>query len=671
MSRTVYRSIGAVLLLLVVLPLGSLAPPAVPGSPAEHIASLARSYYGALLLGGAGIALLALPLAFTRLPRRLGERLGRRAGRLLLAPGSRSFALAAGATSGLLTLLLSRHAFALRPALLDASAQLVHARYLAAGRLSGPELAAPEFFLFQYMVNLPSGWASQYPPGHLALLAGGLAAGVPWLVGPLMVAVAVALTSRVAEELLPEDRAAARLGTALLALSLFFLGHGATYMSHSTAAALGALAVLGGVRGRASGGWALAAGLAAGLAFATRPVAGLVAGCTALAALALPPAGESVRDAARRALRRVPLLAAGSLPPLLALGAYNLRLFGNPTRFGYVAAEGPGHGMGFHPDPWGNPFGPLEGLVRTSRDLLALGLDLLVTPVSAVVVVAAFLLLGPTRPRALPVLLVWALLPLVAHFFYWHQDLFLGPRLLTEFAPPWAILTAVAALGLVRRTRGEGAGRFDLHGWVVGVLLLSAAAGAALLVPQRMALYAAQWGPASRAPVPEVGEPSLVFVPVSWSERLGARLAGRGMRVDSVRMALRHNSSCEVQEFLDGRGGALRFEARAGVEVVEVRVEGGGVVRSFLGERPAPECVRQLGADRQGALGLPELLWQGDLPGLPAEGALFARDLGPELNPRLLELHPGRRPLVHLGPALVPYEAGMRRLWSLPGEPPD
>jgi hypothetical protein len=653
------------------------------------------------VLGGVGVALLSALLGLTRLPRRVGSRLAGPARRLLLAPRPTTFAVAAGAAAGLLTLLLAGLAFSFRPVLLDATSQLVHARYLASGRLAGPELALPEFFLFQFMVNLPVGWASQYPPGHLALLAAGFGVGAPWIVGPLLAAATVALTARLAEDLLPDDRLAARLGTVLLASSLFFLGHAAGYMSHATAAASGALAVLGGLRARGAGAagraWLVASGLAAGTTFATRPVAGITVGAVALASLLLAEGGEPIRARLRRVARRLPLFAAGGLPPLAAVGAYNRHLFGSPTRFGYVVAEGPGHAMGFHRDPWGDMYGPLDGLVQTSRDLLALGLDLLVTPLSAVLVIALYLLLGPARPRALPVLLLWALLPVVGHFFYWHQDLFLGPRLLTEFAGPWAILTAVAVLGLVRRTRHlpRGSGRLDLHGAVRSAFLLAGVAAVVLLIPQRVAFYASQWGAAARAPAPAVGEPSLVFVQGQWTERLGARLAAHGLRVDSVRAALRHNSSCEVQEFLDARearrSGApgpaptreaadprapagLRFEPRPGVGIVEVRLDRSVTVRTYVGEEPTPACLRQMNADRRGAVEFPELLWQGDLPGLERGGAMFARDLGPALNARLQALHPGRRPLVylrpqpHLAPVLLPYAEGMTVLWELPGD---
>jgi hypothetical protein len=49
---------------------------------------------------------------------------------------------------------------------------------------------------------------------------------------------------------------------------------------------------------------------------------------------------------------------------------------------------------------------------------------------------------------------------------------------------------------------------------------------------------------------------------------------------------------------------------------------------------------------------------------------MYARDLGPELNARLIALHPTRRALLYgrfdaaRGWELLPYAAGVERLWA-------
>src|SRR5690606_37958864 len=140
---------GLVLLLLVLLPLHRLGGRGLPGSPAEHLRSLSESYFRASWIGLLGSVVLALIMGLTPLPRHLA-RWGAGSARWLLAPGPWSFALGVGAAAGLLTLALSVHGFALQPALLDATSQLIHARYMASGALAGPTLQQPEFFTFQY-----------------------------------------------------------------------------------------------------------------------------------------------------------------------------------------------------------------------------------------------------------------------------------------------------------------------------------------------------------------------------------------------------------------------------------------------------------------------------------------------------------------------------------------
>lgn len=682
--KTVSRVSGVVLLLLVLLPLHRLGQRGLPGSPAEHLRSLTDSYVRASWTGLVVAATLALLLGFTPLPRIL-VRWGAAGGRRLLAPGSGAFALGVGLVAGLLTLALSAGAFALQPALLDATSQLVHARYLASGSLAGPTLDHPEFFTFQYMVNLPSGWSSQYPPGHLWALAAGFLLGAPWLVGPLLAVLAVGLTSRLGEELL-DDPLPARLGAVLLALSPFFLGHNATYMNHASAAAWGVAALFCTVRGRGAAGagtgltWTLLGGVAAGMVAATRPLGGLTVLLVALALLVRRSTPSAPLPHPRALLARLAAFGVGALGPVALAARHNAILFGSPPRFGYDVAQGPGHGPGFHLDPWGQLYTPLEGLAQTSSALVALGMDLLLTPVSALLLVALVLVRLAPGPRGLGPLLLWALLPLALHFFYWHHDLFLGPRLLHEFAPAWALLVALSAVQVGRwagtRPAGRPHPRFDAPGALLAVTWLAATAALVVFAPLRLDFYARQWGEASRPPLPRAEPSALVFVHGDWSDRLAARLAATGMRTDSLRAAVRHTTSCELQEHLDAppgeRAGSppLRFQPSPDRRLEELVLPSGTRIVTAPGEEPTPACAREVRADRLGTLDLPPLLWRGDLPGLERGSPLFARDLGPELNERLLARYPGRPPFLHLPPSsasgeiLVPYREGIRQLWE-------
>jgi hypothetical protein len=174
---------------------------------------------------------------------------------------------------------------------------------------------------------------------------------------------------------------------------------------------------------------------------------------------------------------------------------------------------------------------------------------------------------------------------------------------------------------------------------------------------------------------PSVTRPTLVFVHGSWEDRLAARLAGAGMRVDSIRLALRSNSSCTVERYLDAleEGAApvsVAFASDAATVPRAFTMPSGSVMRSFEGETLSPTCEREASSDFEGALGLPPLLWQGDLPGLPPEGGMFVRDLGPERNARLIARFPERELMALVAREgrmeLVPYDEGMSALWALP-----
>ncbi len=152
--------------------------------------------------------------------------------------------------------------------------------------------------------------------------------------------------------------------------------------------------------------------------------------------------------------------------------------------------------------------------------------------------------------------------------------------------------------------------------------------------------------------------------------------------MDSVRLALRNNSTCGVELYLalfEGpgeKGGpatqagplTLRFQGSTGLALRELRMPFASVIRSYANETLDPMCERQAASDFDGILSLPPLVWQGDLPGLGSAGAMFVRDLGPERNARLIERFPNREPRVLLRRggevSLVSYDRGMAQLWS-------
>jgi hypothetical protein len=560
-------------------------------------------------------------------------------------------ATAVGTVGVALTLVVVFTVFEQRTILNDASVQLLQARYFAAGRLAGPVMTLPEFWSIQFMVQTAAGWVAQYPPGHALLLAAGYVVGAPWVAMAAAVGVTGSMLVLSFDRLLPDRRAIGRLAALLTVVSPFLVGLAAGYMSHATLAAAAAVALYLGLRAESGRlGWAVGAGAAVGLMVTIRPVSGLLLGLLLTATLWICQTDTPFADPARRSalIRRFGAWVAGGLPFAIGFGLFNTKFFGGPFTLGYVAASGPNHGLGFHEDPWGRMYTPMAAVGHSSSELLSLSRELLGTPVPLVALIGVFLLTAPRLSRGERVLVAWALLPLAASALYWHHDLVFGPRMLGEAAPAWTALAILAVVGLVRHARGGVEGAKSWRGWagdaVAITALIALGFGAAVGAPERLGVRHAALGA-----YPEVREeqPSIVFLHEPWGDRLGGRLAGRGMRLDSVRALLTGYHPCQIEA---GLSSIPQSEAASVCQREQI-----SDAAALVGER--------------GSLGITSLLWLDDLPGLPAEGVLWVRDLGPERNAAVLAEHPDRVPLFLL-PAtrvgnwdVVPYQLGAGTLW--------
>jgi hypothetical protein len=680
-SRGLERGLGGSLLVLGLLPVYRVLDtggdaPFREASVGLAEATLEYAWWGSLLVVLVAAVLAVLfPHGAIRFGRGLGERLRR--------PGLPLFAASVGLLAFLLALGVERLGYQGLYTNMDEIASAVHARYMAAGSLTGPLLPLPEAWLVPNTLMVLEGWVSQYPPSHLAVMALFFRLGVPTLAGPILMGLMAWLLALSFPRLLPGHENVARAGALLTAMSPFLLFLAGGSWSHLTAGAAVALVLYASLRARdGSAWWGLAVGCAVGVMVSARPLVGLILGT----ALPLTLWGPSLLEgripwAVRRGLGTV----AGGLPFAVLLGYYNHRLFGGFGRFGYLEAYGDSHRLGFHPDPWGYMYGPGSALAFTSTDFLTLGVQLLETPLPLTVLVGALLLLGPRLPKGSGTILAWALLPLLANAFYWfHQA-----RLLFEAAPAWILLATLVVARTVSWS-GSDAGTLrnprlrQVTAWAVAVSLLAAVGWG---VPTRWESYAWTAETLDRIQVPPLHTegPSIVFVHASWDERLSARLQGAGgMRQDSIVSLLRRNTNCQIHAYAEARKARERLGDRdtplPEIDLLQapesprglrrVSVTQGVWVRTREGEAWTPECIREAQADRFGTVALAPLLWQGDLPGLEEGDPLFVRDLGPETNAQVRALFPDRTAFVFgyfaqdTPPRVLPYDEGMRILWG-------
>jgi hypothetical protein len=355
----------------------------------------------------------------------------------------------------------------------------------------------------------------------------------------------------------------------------------------------------------------------------------------------------------------------GAAPFLIGVAVYNRHYFGSFTTFGYDIALGPNAGLGFGVDPWGNTYGLKQALQYTSAEMASLSLQLFETPIPLVALIGVFLLVRGPRTAGEKTIAVIALAPLVAHLFYWHHGLFMGPRMLNEYGIVWS---ALAIIAVARLYTAAPARTPVLHGYSPQTFLVGSIAtaffGALILAPQRLRAYAVPASPAYAVAV-TAKRGGVVFIHGGWGEREAMQLAAHGWRLDDVESAVRQNSSCAVQRVIDGHASRASLDLVPRATDLPRRAEfpPGNPIRIAPNETLTASCARQIRADSAGIIDPSSLLWRGgtDIP-------VFARDLGPEINSTLARTDPDARVLLRGAagnPVLVPYAAAMRTLWNV------
>ena len=608
------------------------------------------------------LAVLGARLLPARTPRRVLRVLDREHG-----AGSR---ITGSAVLLLLVLLLvtAVFAFARRPLLIDSIIQWFQAQIFASGHLYAGAPPDEAFFAVQHMLVDGGRWYSQYPPGHSALLGLGAALGAAWLV-PVALSVGTVLflyafTRRA------YDLATARTTVIVLALAPFFWFMGASHMNHVSSlffvSAFLYLLVLWEERGAP---WYLfGAGLAVGAAFLSRPLTAVAVGI-ALAPFVLATAWR------KRDVRSVLAGAIGALALVLLYLAYNGATTGDPLLPGYIKLWGVDHGLGFHSTPWGSIHSPLAGLRNELTDLTLLSSLMFETPISALVPAGLLFAAGWASRKWDQRLMVGFLSIPIAYLFYWHRDAFLGPRYLYSGLAFLAPLTARGLLELFRRTAGRtlwGGStltRVPVPSVAGLLLLLSFLYAAAYSTPRRFHVYRSGLASmkvdlAAEARAASVSN-ALVFVPVSWGNRLLARMRGLGVSASGAEIAYRQGDHCaleltlrraETEEWPPERTAAAVTELGPGGETVPASsplTNGDPTLRLVAGVNLPAECVDQISYDRAGYSNYSPFLADQD-PSL--DGPLvIARDLRAR-NRELIAAYPHRRALMYRNGRFIPLE---------------
>jgi len=443
---------------------------------ARSLAAVARDpewiRVGIWILFGAGV--WAVLRAFPRL--RAG--VSRAWDGLLGAPeGPFVFGVVAGQLA--LSVGVSCVVFSAMPHVQDEIGQFFQARIFAAGALFATPFRYPDFFSF-YAVIQTDKWYSQHPPGLPLLLAPFLRAGVPWLLNPLLGSACTLLVFRLGKSLF--GGRVGRLAALLMLFSPFHAFMSGSFMNHTPTLfflLVSTILLVEGTPGGARGG---IAGFSLGLAILTRPLVGLALG-SCLGAVGLWRA----RDGRGRALLAM-AIAVGLVAPIGFFLWYNAHTNGGPLTLGYSVADPAFHRLGFANAPV--PYSPGRAWIKTAQLIRGLDAQLFAWPLPSLLPVWLFFMLGRARRRELLVLAA-ALVAPFAYFFYWFQDMCLGPRFAYESSAFFVILVARSIEGW----REDPPGPRGSQPWMPMLVLVVTAWSLAAAWPPLVRGYATSyWG---------------------------------------------------------------------------------------------------------------------------------------------------------------------------------
>ena len=592
--------------------------------------------------GYGGLLLAVLWVVATRWGSAADRLLARASAAILRVPPG-VFAATIGVATSALAVGIVHYCYAGRGFTGDEMAMTWHARMLVAGHLAIPASAHPEFFSTVSVLERDGRWFSQYPIGGPALLAAGLLVHAVWLVNPLLLGVAAWQLYRFVGRAF--DEPTARATALLFVLTPFILVLGATQMNHTpalafTVLALAELAAWDDDRSRHRLAHAAGLGFAVGAIALVRPLD---------AALVAVPIGVfqllRLRLGRGRAASLAVQCVAGAVPIALLLWA-NARTTGSPLLFGYDAAHGPAHALGFHLDPNGELHSPRRGLVFASGYLMRFNRFLFEWPLPGLLVACA-VLAGLRRATRWDVLLLGLLASFLAGYAaYWHNGFFDGPRFLFPVAPVLVLYAARAP---------EAAAHLEHEAWRrLGRLVVPACVACAWLVPLAFSSVpgrlAAQRGQRTKLKTDVVAQATaaqltnaLVLVREPWRGRLLARLRGLGVPQFSAEQVVNEVDACALQLALDESdliGSADPSERRARVlsrarSAGPATVQPGTIAESRVARAPGgpdtSRCREEAAADTDGTMPYAMFLREQNVTpdGRLGGDVVWARTLGP------------------------------------------
>jgi len=533
----------------------------------------------------------------------------------------------------------SSSVFNFRPHNVDSVAQMFQARIFTSGRFLLPSFEHPEFFSTLNTINDSSGWYSQYPPGHSAILAFGLLLGIEKFLPALLSFGSVIFFYLFMKNMF--DSRSAQVALLLSVVCPFFLFMGAGYMNHVSALFFISAAYYFFSKWYLFGKHVdiFVGGVMFGGVFLSRPLDAFALGLP----LALIIISRIIRKKA--SWITIPFGLLGFMPFVGLFLAYNQRTTGNAFLTGYTKLWGEQHGLGFHTNPWGIQHTPLVGFRNQLTDLSLLGEFLFEWPIPSLLPIAFFFLFARKLSNEDKTLILSFLMLPCVYFFYWHRDAYFGPRF---FYSGVLFLVAITARSVVwmheelRDKKIKIPGLFSevsLSIFAITICALCVCFSLSMGIAQRYKAYSSSYSSMkldySKLAKDKGITTGIVFIPVSWGNRMISSLRSLGVSPSLVEHAYGAIDHCLLDSLIkksfreSSSVKKIEKEVKALIakkhEVVKVNITDDTSLRLRKNIPLSAECIDEVRYDKKGFANYTPALHE-SLPEA-STSVIFARDL--------------------------------------------
>jgi len=430
----------------------------------------------------------------------------------------------------------------------DEAAYLFQSRIFAQGETAAPVPAVDnpaDLFPFRHFIFTDTRWFVMYTPLHSLLMAPFTSVDLSYLLGPVE-AIFSLVGAFLLMRLLAGEKTA-RVGTAVMALSPFFLFMSASHMAHNTNLMFVTWALfflVGGIKSK-SFVYQFLCGFLLGLALNTKPYPIIPWTVTVILVLAV-----KLRKAAVPVLFRVAL---GAILPLAFFMISNYHYSGDPFSPAYNLARGGsllgfGENRAWYPEYGDNAHTPLRGLINVLKQAGAASTILLGWPLISLVPALAIVLDRKKRRESWP--LYTAILIIVPFMFiHYSASIDYGPRHYYTALPAFALLAA-GGFGVLVRKWGKRAS------WTIAVLYVVSTF--LIYIPDGVRLRSRPWQAIDSLPlqtaIARAVPPAVIFMEASEHgyPNIMSGLLATDPFLEGDYLFCAHQTTAEDQEHLNG-----------------------------------------------------------------------------------------------------------------------